>query len=289
MSIPPPNLILPRGVSAGDPPQQSLQQPASAKNKRTAGIGSTSPNVTKQRTRWSKRIAAGLVVAPALAAGLLAVNLPHASAATDDGAATTRALSQVGHSYPVGWCQKFTNEEFGTGSVGDWDGDGDADAMDGWEKAEAKGIVVAADKINNLDQIPAGTMLYWSGGSHGHGHAAVSVGDGEMVSTDLPTAGRIGKVPISLVEQQWGLTFLGYVIKEGNGHTLITPEPEGTIQVVTTAKGLNARTSPKTGSVVTVRPPGTSIRVVKTKTVDGQQWAQGSHGLWYAAKYLQKR
>src|SRR3954464_14724148 len=117
----------------------------------------------------NKRIAAALVAAPALAVSLLAVNMPHASANIDHGGAAARARGQVGHSYPVGWCQKFTNEEFGTGSVGDWDGDGDADAIDGWRKAEDKGVVVEADKIKNLHRIPAGTMVYWSGGSHGHG------------------------------------------------------------------------------------------------------------------------
>jgi len=134
--------------------------------------------------------------------------------------AVARALAYVGKAYPVGMCQKWTNEIFGTGAVGDWDGDRDADAVDGWKKALAKGKVVKAASIKSLDDIPAGRMLYWSGGSRGFGHAAVSIGNGQIASTDAPTSGRVGKVAIDWVRQRWGLTFLGYVEVEGNGYTL---------------------------------------------------------------------
>lgn len=208
--------------------------------------------------------------------------------------ATKRALNMVGKSYGVGWCQKFTNEIFQTGSVGDWDGDGDADAVDGWNKAKAHGNVVPASKISKLSTIPAGVMLYWSGGSRGYGHAAVGVGGGKMVSTDLPTTGRVGKVAISMAHDRWGLTFLGYVTVEGNGHTLVQPSStadtsKGTIYVVTTKAGLRARKTPKTGAVVKTRPSGFSLRIMSTKTVDGESWGLASGGLWYAMRYLKKR
>lgn len=135
--------------------------------------------------------------------------------------AVDRALAMVGKPYGVGWCQKFTNEIFGTGPVGDFDKDNDADAVDGWKAAKANGKVVTADKINKLTDIPAGVMLYWTGGSHSYGHAAVAVGNGQMVSTDLPTSGKVGKVPITAAHDNWGLTFAGYVLVEGNGYTLL--------------------------------------------------------------------
>lgn len=218
-------------------------------------------------------------------------------------AAVQRALDMVGKGYGAGWCQKFTNEIFQTGAVGDYDGDGAADAVDGWRKAQDRGKVVPADKIGKLSSIPAGVMLYWSGGSRGYGHAAVSVGGGNMVSTDLPTAGVVGKVPIGMAAQRWGLTFLGYVTVEGNGHTLVAVteqtkakagDKRGTIYVVTARSGLYARKSPggahiKRGGHNLVRPAGFSLRIVDTKTVDGERWGHGSGGAWYAMQYLRKR
>lgn len=214
--------------------------------------------------------------------------------------AVKRALNMVGKSYGVGWCQKFTNEIFQTGSVGDYDGDGDADAIDGWKKAVAHGKVVKAAKIKKLADIPAGVMLYWSGGGRGYGHAAVGVGGGNMVSTDLPTSGRVGKVPISRAHTQWGLTFLGYVMTEGNGHVLVQTPPKkaettkGAIYIVTSKTGLIARKAAN-GDVVKrdghtlVRPPGFSLRIVDTKNAGGRSWSRGSSGLWYATQYLKKR
>jgi hypothetical protein len=220
-------------------------------------------------------------------------------------AAVDRALAMVGKSYPVGWCQKFTNEIFQTGAVGDWDGDRSADAEDGWKKAAAKGKVVRANSIKNLASIPAATMLFWTGGSGDHGHAVVSVGNGQMVSTDLPTSGKIGKVSINMARDRWGLKFEGYATTEGNGFdlgayggnlgggTVNTVKP-GAIHTVNTKAGLYARKSPNGPNVIRngkklVRPHGFSVRVVKTQNSGGRSWAQGSGGLWYASQYLKKK
>lgn len=145
-------------------------------------------------------------------------------------AAVQRAQSKVGTSYPAGWCQKWVcTEIFGTGGVGDWDGDRAADAEDGWKAAASRGSVVPASQIKSYKDIPPGVALYWTGGARDHGHAAVSAGNGMIYSTDLPTTGKIGIVPLEKVRQAWGLTFAGYVTKTGNGYTLTdrpgTPPP----------------------------------------------------------------
>lgn len=138
--------------------------------------------------------------------------------------AIARAQSWVGKSYPVGWCQKWVVAEiFGTGAVGDWDGDGAADAEDGWKKAVRNGKVVTAAQIPDINKIPAGLACYWTGGRGDYGHAAVTAGNGFIYSTDLPTSGKVGKVPLTAPRTQWGLTFLGYVLVEGNGYTLTDP------------------------------------------------------------------
>lgn len=144
-------------------------------------------------------------------------------------AAIAKAKEWVGKSYPAGWCQKWVVAEiFGTGGVGDFDGDRAADAEDGWKAAAARGRVVKASEIGSYDDIPAGVALYWAGGSRDNGHAAVSAGDGYTYSTDLPTSGRVGRVKISEIARRWGMLFLGYVTVTGNGYTL-TDKPSGPV------------------------------------------------------------
>lgn len=141
--------------------------------------------------------------------------------------AVDRARTYVGRAAYSGMCQAFTVTMFGTGAVGDYDGDRDADAVDGWRKAVARGRVVKASAIGDFTKIPAGVALYWSGGSRGYGHAAVSIGGGRMVTTD---ASR-GLVGIANIKGWWAgsHTFLGYVEVEGNGHTLRTDVPAAPI------------------------------------------------------------
>lgn len=140
-------------------------------------------------------------------------------------AAIKAAKAWIGKPYPVGACQKFTNELFQTGTVGDFDHDNDFDAVDGWEAAVAKGKVVPASRIKSMDDVPGAAMAYWSGGSKGYGHAAPTIGQGDIVSTDLTgnkyTPGVVGRAPLTAPHDVWGHTFLGYAVVEGNGYTLL--------------------------------------------------------------------
>lgn len=141
-------------------------------------------------------------------------------------AAIARAKNYVGKKAFSNMCQAFVVTVYGTGAVGDYDGDRDADAVDGWKKAKAKGRVVLAKNIKSYRDIPAGVALYWTGGSRGYGHAAISIGGGKMISTDVgKTWGYVGIADIDHIEKRWGngLKFVGYVLAEGNGHTLTDP------------------------------------------------------------------
>jgi len=163
--------------------------------------------------------------------------------------AVARAKSHIGRRAFSGMCQAFTVTMFGTGAVGDYDGDGDADAVDGWRKAVARGKVVHASQISDYSKIPAGVALYWSGGSRGYGHAAVSVGGGQMVTTDASAGGVIGQRPI---RGWWARShrFLGYVLVEGNGYTLnpgvgaAGPSPTRTGVLGMTSERVLTRTKP---------------------------------------------
>lgn len=124
------------------------------------------------------------------------------------------------------YCQLWTREIIGAPSAGDVDHDGDSDAVDGWlsEPAEYRH---PGDR-----QPPAGVSVAWSGGSHGNGHRAVTLGHGLIRSTDAGGLGHVATVPLAWVEQTWGLHYLGwaetmdgYYIPEAPAPKPPKPEP----------------------------------------------------------------
>ena len=133
-----------------------------------------------------------------------------------------RRAEQSNYNTP-GTCQLWTRTMFDAPSAGDRDGDGDADAVDGW-KSEP-------EKYRHTDRKPPrGTPIAWSGGSKGYGHRAVSLGPDksgvyQVRSTDAPVRGRVGTVPLDWFERNWGLKYLGW--SESITGTLIPgAEPE---------------------------------------------------------------
>lgn len=114
-----------------------------------------------------------------------------------------RARAAVGRPNAVGTCQAWTRGITGHPAVGDVDGDGDADAVDGWKSEPLS----ARHADTNA---PAGVPGAWSGGSKGFGHRAVSLGNGKWASTDAPVKGRIGIVDTDWFRKNWGMTWLGW-------------------------------------------------------------------------------
>lgn len=70
---------------------------------------------------------------------------------------------------------------------------------------------------------PAGALLWWTGGSHGHGHVALYAGDGYCWSVDIRRPGYFDKVPVVSITREWGLTFIGASL-DVNG-VKVVPEP----------------------------------------------------------------
>jgi hypothetical protein len=58
--------------------------------------------------------------------------------------------------------------------------------------------------------IPRGAAVYWTGGSKGYGHIALSLGNGKVRSTDAGGRGRVATVDIGWVERTWGQTYAGW-------------------------------------------------------------------------------
>lgn len=200
-----------------------------------------------------------------------------------------RAKALVGTQFAPGWCLYFQlTKIFKVPGVADYDHDGAADAEDYWKAAVARGIVV---KTNDPMAPPPGAQISWRGGSRDNGHSAYALGKGEMVSTDLPNRGIVGRVPVSMAREKWGLEMVGYVIKDGNGFTLIKPQPNSTVVLktytVTAAGGLRGHRYPdELSPTVYIAKQGAKVEAVRFEVGSGYTWAVTKNGVYYATKYL---
>lgn len=113
-----------------------------------------------------------------------------------------------------GTCQLNTRNWFNAPAAGDRDGDGDADAVDGW-KSEPTSRRHPDDR-----NPPIGVPLAWKGGSKGFGHRAISDVN-SIISTDMYNnryrsgytshvrAGSISEA-IGIIERSMGVEYLGW-------------------------------------------------------------------------------
>lgn len=115
---------------------------------------------------------------------------------------TAARNAEASKSAKVGMCQQWTRTMFLAPSVGDIDLDGDADAVDGWKKERRRHF---GDR-----NPPRGVPLTWSGGSRGHGHRAISLGNGRVRSIDVAGPGTVGTVSLDWFEEHWGMKYLGW-------------------------------------------------------------------------------
>lgn len=106
-----------------------------------------------------------------------------------------------------GSCQRWTREQYGAASAGDVDRDGDADAVDGW--------LSEPSKYRHTDRHPPrGAPVAFHGGSHGYGHRAISLGNGQVRSTDMTSSayspGHVGTTTIDQIERHMGVHYTGW-------------------------------------------------------------------------------
>ncbi|MGZ4483741.1 MAG: hypothetical protein ACXVW8_05415 [Nocardioidaceae bacterium] len=77
----------------------------------------------------------------------------------------------------------------------------------------------ATDRHPGDRRPPAGAAVYWTGGSHGFGHIAISVGHGKVRSTDAAGEGHVATVGVGWAHRNWGLRYAGWA-DSINGYTI---------------------------------------------------------------------
>jgi hypothetical protein len=149
-------------------------------------------------------------------------------------AAQAIANAQKVTSWAVGRCDEFVARMYGFGSSGY------ATAVANWQ--QTPGSLKHAGDWN----APAGSLMYWSGGSTGAGHVALSLGNGNIISTDAHALGSVGTIPARTPTDKWGHPYLGWTYpyfqgKEATG-TLggFTPGTSGSTSVATAGTQVSA-------------------------------------------------
>jgi Glycosyl hydrolases family 25 len=108
---------------------------------------------------------------------------------------TALARAASTRTWPVGMCDNFCANMYG------FKASGYVDAVAHW-KALPAAVRHSGDTV-----VPAGMLAYWSGG---HGHVAISAGNGDVWSTDIAGPGTVARVPLARVAADWGKPYLGW-------------------------------------------------------------------------------
>lgn len=102
--------------------------------------------------------------------------------------------------WEVGMCGQFCAAMYGYGFSGY------GDAFIQWQK------IPGALKFPGRTDAPPGALVFWSGGSRGHGHVAIAVGDGTCFSIDIGGPGTVTRVPTDTISRRWGMPYLGWSV-----------------------------------------------------------------------------
>ena len=145
----------------------------------------------------------------------MSINTPAEAIAYAQGRATSGAV------YPEGNCLGFVRDAYSTGTFG----------------SNAAAQYAATRLRGTTSPAPFGTLLWWTGGTHGYGHVALSDGKGNCYSTDFGADryygdGRVRLIPIEavarfsnpaapLVFRAWSRDLDGYTV-DTQGGTMAT-------------------------------------------------------------------
>lgn len=97
-----------------------------------------------------------------------------------------------------GMCGQFCAVMYGYGASGY------VDALTQWQRTPS------ALKHPGATDEPPGALLFWGGGSAGHGHVAIATGGGGCWSIDIAGPGTVAYVSTGVIHTLWGLPYLGW-------------------------------------------------------------------------------
>ena len=110
------------------------------------------------------------------------------------------AKCAVTRRWAVGMCGQFCAAMYGYGFSGY------RNAITQWQKTPPD------LKFPRSGAALPGALVFWAGGSAGHGHVAIADGTGHIFSTDISGPGTVSRVPLDMIERRWGQPYLGWTV-----------------------------------------------------------------------------
>lgn len=132
--------------------------------------------------------------------------------------AVARHMSENGTYVGVGYCLMTVRGYYNVSAKY-------SDATRSWNNANHKRHVTRGRDV------PRGVPVYWTGGSSGHGHIAISMGGGLCWSTDWKRPGKIDVAYIDNITSHWGLKFQGYAWEVNDVVVWRPPAPVATVSL----------------------------------------------------------
>jgi len=138
--------------------------------------------------------------------------------------ATARQDYLDGHNFGVGHCLIAVQSYYGVPG-------GYPYAISSWQAADHKRPVAGGHDV------PRGAPVYWSGGSHGYGHVAISMGGGLCYSTDWKRPGKVDVALIDNITSHWELNLLGFAWEVSAVGVWHPRDPIGTVSLANVKPG----------------------------------------------------
>lgn len=129
----------------------------------------------------------------------------------DEALAVVKHQASNGPAFAVGMCKKQTRLAYGVPS------DGSDDATEAWRNTDHR-------LAGPADAAPKGALVWWTGGSDGHGHVAIADGAGYVWSVDIKRAGYWDRVPVGEISRSWPRLQLAGITADIDG-VRVVPAP----------------------------------------------------------------
>jgi GH25 family lysozyme M1 (1,4-beta-N-acetylmuramidase) len=169
--------------------------------------------------------------------------------------------------WAVGMCGQFCAAMYGYGASGY------NDAVVQWQ--QTPGTL----RRPGATDAPPGCLLFWGGGSAGHGHVAIADGVGGCWSIDIGGPGTVTHVSAGTISARWGLPYLGWAAPYFQGEqwspAMIYGVDVSNYQPINFALTTPGDSKPVDFAIIKVTE---GVSVTNSRFTGQRQWAR-DHGL----------
>lgn len=178
----------------------------------------------------------------------------------------------LGVDKPGGWCLKAVRTCYNVDAFDFTPNNGSAPwAIEAFDHAAFKHLE------DNPGAVPRGVPVFWRKDGR-PGHIAISLGNGECLSTDITREGFFDKARIADISRAWGMELVGWTEDLNTIRVWTPPAPKPPVEtrVIDHAIDLQAAAIAQLAVAIDARNPGpakAALRVARQKAMEARQAA----------------